>query len=424
MLIEIFRGLWYLLFTARIKRSMDALLVLATWILTIFLLGVSIPHSIEVIFLYEKGDPTIRELKAIASATAIELAAGLLFLIALHTRDLSASQRKLLMVLAVPFIALTLRIQFSYYAGVKEWPIFPIELALILPYGVVTCAIAMSLLWPLVSHTSSENVTEPVATENTDKSANTKWEEYTQQWQSYAARLQAAAEQARQELTAEREGRIAERAALVAEYENRLDAKTAELQTLKARLDSRLQAQAMEKAPFLLVDKFNEEPSQLEASDSNVVPFPSVKEKPVSMEVSTTSGIIEQHVEQEALSLQLIHAPSLNATTSTTIETSDPPGSSWNPEQLSILNRAEAATKAQIMEAFQLPNTLTFGKWTALEITILDSNLSLLDKARLLYNNTSHHRVRKEQAELAERRSETAAADGGNLSEATQVVRS
>lgn len=361
MLIEIIKGLWYLLFTARLKRSFDAGLVLATWLLTAFLLAVSIPHAIEVIFLYEKGDPASRELKAIASALTIELAAGLLFLIALHTRGLGAGRRKTLMVLAVPFLALTLRIQFSYYAGVREWPIYPLELALILPYGVVTCAIAVSFLWPLVNLPGNENSTSKAIAEGSSSVQNTaatNLAEYTRQWQEYAASLQASAEQA---LASERTARAAERAALIEEYEKQMEASV---------LNPPRQAQ-----PAITASTLPSSPHREEASGYNLTAI-------------------------------------------------NPAAARFNTEQRAVLNRLEAATRTAIEEA--ATNATHFQHWTALEITVLEANLTLLDKARLLYNNTSHHRVRKEQAALARQREAAAAVvEGGNLSEpaqATQVM--
>src|SRR5687768_12866388 len=100
MLVELARGLWFTLFTAKVNRRAEGLMVLATWLLAVILLCVSVPHSVEVIWVYEHGDAGFRTFKAIALSLVIEVIAALALLVALHTKGFTDGQRQLITCLA------------------------------------------------------------------------------------------------------------------------------------------------------------------------------------------------------------------------------------------------------------------------------------------------------------------------------------
>ena len=122
MLVELLKGLWFLLFRARLQKSFNGLLVAATWLLALALLSVSVPHTVEIITLYERGEWAAREAKAIAMSLVLEIIPALTLLTALHNTTLTLKQRQILAGLSFPFVVLTLHIQFSYYAGPTDWP--------------------------------------------------------------------------------------------------------------------------------------------------------------------------------------------------------------------------------------------------------------------------------------------------------------
>src|SRR5437660_1541740 len=102
MLIELIKGLWYVLFKAKVNKKSEGLMVLASWILATALLCVSIPHSIDVIFPYERGE--LASAKAVALAFVVEVITAFLLLIALHAKGLTRNHRLSLGGLALPFI--------------------------------------------------------------------------------------------------------------------------------------------------------------------------------------------------------------------------------------------------------------------------------------------------------------------------------
>ena len=156
MLVELLKGLWFLLFRARLQKSFNGLLVAATWLLALALLSVSVPHTVEIITLYERGEWAAREAKAIAMSLVLEIIPALTLLTALHNTTLTLKQRQILAGLSFPFVILTLHIQFSYYAGPTNWPIYPLELALPLPYGVLVCSAIIAFVWPKMErHTTA-----------------------------------------------------------------------------------------------------------------------------------------------------------------------------------------------------------------------------------------------------------------------------
>src|SRR5690348_7673777 len=128
MLVQLFKETFLLLFWRELTPNKEAtckisfktkqrpgfelLLLTATWALAIFLLSVSVPHSIEVIHRYEKGNEQFREMKSVLLAITIEVIAALVLLIGLHTRKLEGWQRRTLFALATPFVMLTLHLQF------------------------------------------------------------------------------------------------------------------------------------------------------------------------------------------------------------------------------------------------------------------------------------------------------------------------
>lgn len=147
MLREIAGGLWRLLWKEQKEgRKLDAYLLLASWMLAIFLLCVSIPHSIEVIAQKEHGAGDWPGIKAALMALAIETVPALAILIALHNRQITTTQRRWLYGLSAPFVALVFHLQYIYYAGIKTEPLHPVELALILPYGVIVSSILIAFL--------------------------------------------------------------------------------------------------------------------------------------------------------------------------------------------------------------------------------------------------------------------------------------
>jgi hypothetical protein len=159
MLVELLKGLWFLLFRARLQKSFNGLLVAATWLLALALLSVSVPHTVEIITLYERGEWAAREAKAIAMSLVLEIIPALTLLTALHNTTLTLKQRQILAGLSFPFVILTLHIQFSYYAGPTNWPIYPLELALPLPYGVLVCSAIIAFVWPKMErHTTGAEV--------------------------------------------------------------------------------------------------------------------------------------------------------------------------------------------------------------------------------------------------------------------------
>jgi hypothetical protein len=126
------------------KKSFDQLLVAGGWGIVAFFLWVSIPHSIELILLYEHGDWALP--KAGLMAFAIELIPSFTFLVGLHNQTLESYKRYTLMGLSVPFVALVLHLQYSYYFGPKEVRIWAIELAAVLPYGILVGTISIAFL--------------------------------------------------------------------------------------------------------------------------------------------------------------------------------------------------------------------------------------------------------------------------------------
>jgi hypothetical protein len=118
----------------------------ATWALVTFLLTVSIPHSYEVIHRYEKGDEQFRDIKSLLTAITIEVIAALVLGIALHNKKLDPKRRKTMYRMAAPFVFLTLHLQFVYYAGMNDWQIYPWELALVLPGGILVGAVVIAFL--------------------------------------------------------------------------------------------------------------------------------------------------------------------------------------------------------------------------------------------------------------------------------------
>lgn len=149
-------------FKPKTKPGFEIVLVASSWALAIFLLSVSVPHSFEIIYHYEKGSEQFRELKSILLAITIEVIAALVLLIALHTKKLSEGQRNTLYLLGAPFVVLTLHLQFVYYAGPEQWIIYPWELAAVLPGGVLVCAVLVAFLWPLL--TKGDIVEQPKPT--------------------------------------------------------------------------------------------------------------------------------------------------------------------------------------------------------------------------------------------------------------------
>jgi hypothetical protein len=164
-------------FKGKHSPSFETLQLVATWALALFLLSVSVPHSIEVIHRYEKGSDQFRELKSVLLAITIEVIAALVLLIGLHTTKLTQKQRRTLFGLATPFVLLTLHLQFVYYAGLEEWLVYPWELAAVLPGGVLVCAIVVAFLWPTVrplaqqSHTPPQLRVQPIAAATTGTEA-------------------------------------------------------------------------------------------------------------------------------------------------------------------------------------------------------------------------------------------------------------
>jgi flagellar biosynthesis chaperone FliJ len=126
------------------KQTFDQLMVIAGWTLVAFFLWVSIPHSVEIILLYEHGDWAL--VKAITMAAAIELIPAFTFMLALHHTSLESAKRYLLMGLAAPLVLLVLHIQYSYYFGTKEIQIWALELAAVLPYGILVGTVAIAFL--------------------------------------------------------------------------------------------------------------------------------------------------------------------------------------------------------------------------------------------------------------------------------------
>jgi len=163
MLVELLKGLWFLLFRARLQKSFNGLLVAATWLLALALLSVSVPHTVEIITLYERGEWAAREAKAIAMSLVLEIIPALTLLTALHNATLTLKQRQILAGLSFPFVLLTLHIQFSYYAGPTGWPIYPLELALPLPYGVLVCSAIIAFVWPKMEQHPIEAETDVAA---------------------------------------------------------------------------------------------------------------------------------------------------------------------------------------------------------------------------------------------------------------------
>jgi hypothetical protein len=152
MLVQLIKSLWIVLFSAKDKegkereRSSIAYLVFAAWAVALGFLFVSVPQTKEVAMHYEHGD----EFKSMAVAIGSEIAPALLLLIALHAEGLRLWQRWTLIILGAPFIAFVLHFQISYYRGQVVAPIEPWELGVIFPLGVLTCAIAVAFLWPLI----------------------------------------------------------------------------------------------------------------------------------------------------------------------------------------------------------------------------------------------------------------------------------
>src|SRR5437868_83275 len=113
------------------KQSFDQLRVAGGGGIIAFFLSVSIPHSIELIVFYEHGEWALP--KAFAMAFAIELIPAFSFLVGLHNQSLESYKRYILLGLSIPFIALVLHLQYSYYFGPREVKIWAIELAAVLP---------------------------------------------------------------------------------------------------------------------------------------------------------------------------------------------------------------------------------------------------------------------------------------------------
>jgi hypothetical protein len=135
------------------RPGLIATLVGAGWILTLALLVVSIPHSVEVIFEHERGATAYRVVKAVLLAVAIEVVPALLVLTAFHTRALRLEEKGVLLGLALPFLVLTTHMQLRYYGqnqtlAVQDW-----ELALVLPVGALVGAVLVALLLP---HSATE----------------------------------------------------------------------------------------------------------------------------------------------------------------------------------------------------------------------------------------------------------------------------
>lgn len=141
------------------KQTFDQLMVITGWTLVAFFLWVSIPHSVEIILLYEHGDWAL--IKAIAMAAAIELIPAFTFMLALHHTSLESSKRKLLMGLAAPLVLLVLHIQYSYYFSSKEIQIWALELAAVLPYGILVGTVAIAFLGSAF-HQASAALTEKI----------------------------------------------------------------------------------------------------------------------------------------------------------------------------------------------------------------------------------------------------------------------
>lgn len=148
MLIQLFEGLCDVLFNKKIQHGFEAFLIFAAWLLTIFLLAVSLPHGFDILLTKEQGD--WREFKAIALDLVVEIIPAFLILTAFHSTSLPKPQRNFLIGLSVPFVVLVGHIQLSYYAKAQNWnvPIYPWELALILPYAICVCALVVAFLWP------------------------------------------------------------------------------------------------------------------------------------------------------------------------------------------------------------------------------------------------------------------------------------
>ncbi len=148
---------WKLIWKPKTKPGFVTALVGASWILTIALLVVSIPHSVEIIYEHERGPLEYRLLKATLLAVAIEVVPALLVLTALHTRHLESHEQYALFGMAAPFLALTIHAQWRYYGQSSAWILQDWELALVLPGGALVGAVLIAFLLP---HSAAEKQAE------------------------------------------------------------------------------------------------------------------------------------------------------------------------------------------------------------------------------------------------------------------------
>lgn len=129
-----------------VKVTFDRAALAALWALLIFLLAVSIPHSIEVVFGFERGPVDAREFKAFLISASVEIITALVLLICLHKSPLSWWGRSGLVIIVSPFLALALHLQWVYYDPTGAWPLIPIELALTMPYGAVVITLTIGVM--------------------------------------------------------------------------------------------------------------------------------------------------------------------------------------------------------------------------------------------------------------------------------------
>lgn len=138
----VIKAIWHLLriavFDFGTRRSFRDYMVAFAWLIAIAALYVSMPHTAEVLHSYEGGDETNKALKAWSMTLIVELTAGALFLIALHSKGLSDEQRKNIATFSVPFYVLTGEIQAAYFFHITDWDwvkfVIAAQLSLVLPY--------------------------------------------------------------------------------------------------------------------------------------------------------------------------------------------------------------------------------------------------------------------------------------------------
>jgi hypothetical protein len=156
VLIEFFRGLWFILFEARVKRTFSALLVFMLWFVFAIALFVTIPHSYEVIIKSEHGD--LAAPKSLALAIIVELTAAVFFLLTLHSKEISSLEQKIVLGMTVPYILITARLQLSYFYPKVDWiQITPFELGLILPYVITSVTVCIGIMYPYTNHTGDNS---------------------------------------------------------------------------------------------------------------------------------------------------------------------------------------------------------------------------------------------------------------------------